>query len=59
VEHGGTISAEHGIGRAKRKYLSLCRLDADLTAMRALKRALDPAGLLAPGRVLPDREELR
>lgn len=59
VEHGGTISAEHGIGRAKRRYLSLCRSAADIAAMTALKQALDPAGLLAPGRVLPDREEDR
>lgn len=54
VERGGTISAEHGIGRAKRRYLSLCRSPADIAAMAALKHALDPAGLLAPGRVLPD-----
>jgi FAD/FMN-containing dehydrogenase len=57
AEYGGTISAEHGIGRAKRRYLSLCRSAADIAAMTALKRALDPAGLLAPGRVLPDEDE--
>ncbi|MGN6187862.1 MAG: FAD-binding oxidoreductase [Conexibacter sp.] len=51
---GGTISAEHGVGRAKRQWLSLCRSDADIAAMRAVKRALDPAGVLSPGRVLPD-----
>ncbi len=54
AEHAGTISAEHGIGLAKRRYLSLCRSAADIEAMAALKRALDPGGLLAPGRVLPD-----
>ncbi len=52
--HDGTISAEHGIGRAKRRYLSLCRSAADIEAMTKLKRALDPQGILAPGRVLPD-----
>ena len=56
-EHGGTISAEHGVGRAKRRYLSLCRSPADIAAMTALKRALDPDGLLAPGRMLPDDGE--
>jgi FAD/FMN-containing dehydrogenase len=50
---GGTISAEHGIGVAKTRYLSLCRSDRDIAAMRALKSALDPDGILSPGRVLP------
>src|SRR5581483_8535884 len=53
AELGGTISAEHGVGIAKRRYLSLCRSPEDIEAMRALKAALDPGGLLAPGRVLP------
>lgn len=52
ADFDGTISAEHGVGLAKRRYLSLCREPADLAAMAALKRALDPGGLLAPGRVL-------
>lgn len=51
---GGTISAEHGIGRAKREWLHLCRSEADIAVMRAIKRALDPTGVMAPGRVLPD-----
>ena len=50
---GGSISAEHGIGRAKRDWLHLGRSAADVAAMRAVKAALDPAGLLSPGRVLP------
>jgi FAD/FMN-containing dehydrogenase len=50
---GGSISAEHGIGRAKRRWLHLGRSAADIAAMRAVKAALDPAGLLSPGRVLP------
>jgi FAD/FMN-containing dehydrogenase len=54
AELGGSISAEHGIGRAKRRWLHLGRSDADIAAMRAIKRALDPAGLLSPGRLLPD-----
>ncbi len=51
---GGSISAEHGIGRAKRRWLYLGRGTADIAAMRAVKQALDPVGLLSPGRVLPD-----
>jgi FAD/FMN-containing dehydrogenase len=50
--HGGSISAEHGIGLAKRRWLPLTRGPADLAAMRAIKAALDPDGILSPGRVL-------
>ena len=46
---GGTISAEHGIGVAKRRWLALTRGAGDRAAMLAIKRALDPAGLLNPG----------
>jgi FAD/FMN-containing dehydrogenase len=50
---GGTISAEHGVGVAKARWLSLARSPAELMAMRAIKRALDPDGILNPGAVLP------
>jgi FAD/FMN-containing dehydrogenase len=53
VEHGGSISAEHGIGRLKRRWLPLQRSAADIAAMRAIKRALDPSGILSPGTLLP------
>ncbi len=49
---GGTISAEHGVGVAKARHLGLVRGPADLAAMRAVKAALDPAGILNPGAVL-------
>ena len=49
---GGTISAEHGVGRAKASHLHLSRDAASLAAMRAIKGALDPQGLLNPGAVL-------
>jgi FAD/FMN-containing dehydrogenase len=51
--HGGTISAEHGIGRAKAAALHLSRSPAEIAAMRAIKSGLDPAGLLNPGVLLP------
>jgi len=50
----GSISAEHGIGRAKMRWLPLARSDSELAAMRALKTALDPDGLFNPG-VLVER----
>jgi FAD/FMN-containing dehydrogenase len=48
VEMGGSISAEHGIGTAKASYLSMQRSAGELAAMRAVKAALDPDGILNP-----------
>jgi FAD/FMN-containing dehydrogenase len=48
---GGSISAEHGIGLQKRDFLSLSRSPAELALMRALKQALDPKGILNPGKI--------
>jgi FAD/FMN-containing dehydrogenase len=49
---GGSISAEHGIGVAKRKDLAAYKSPVELSLMRQLKQALDPKGLLNPGKVL-------
>ena len=54
VERGGSISAEHGIGRAKRRWLHLNRSDDELALFGAIKRAFDPEGILNPGVLLPD-----
>jgi FAD/FMN-containing dehydrogenase len=51
--HGGSVAAEHGVGRAKTAWLGLTRSAAELAAMRAIKAALDPAGALNPGVLLP------
>jgi FAD/FMN-containing dehydrogenase len=48
----GTISAEHGVGVAKARWLGLVRSPGELRAMAAIKRALDPDGILNPGVVL-------
>ncbi|WP_058197171.1 FAD-binding oxidoreductase, partial [Xanthomonas translucens] len=50
----GTLSGEHGIGVAKRDYMAQAFDAATLDAMRAVKRALDPDGILNPGKVLPE-----
>ena len=52
VELGGTISAEHGIGVAKAGWLARDRSAGDVAAMRSIKRALDPDGILNPGVLL-------
>jgi len=52
VAMGGSISAEHGIGRLKREELAHYKDPVALDVMRAIKRALDPAGIMNPGKVL-------
>lgn len=51
-EYGGTVSAEHGIGTMKRRWLPYARSPEQITLMRTLKRALDPKNLLNPGKVV-------
>jgi D-lactate dehydrogenase (cytochrome) len=54
VELGGTISAEHGIGKLKREYLRELYSDENLREMAALKRAFDPAGILGRGNIFSE-----
>lgn len=49
---GGTVSAEHGLGKLKREWLKLQVPPRQVEAMRALKQSLDPRGLLSPGNIL-------
>ena len=49
ARHGGAISAEHGVGRAKVSDLTLSRSDEEISAMRAIKSAWDPRCLVNPG----------
>ena len=49
---GGSVSAEHGIGTLKKKWLGHARSEAEIALMRTLKAALDPDGLLNPGKVI-------
>lgn len=48
----GSVSAEHGIGLHKKRWLGHSRSDAELALLRQLKETLDPAGILNPGKVL-------
>ena len=54
VDVGGTISAEHGIGKLKREYLGELYGNAHLREMAALKRAFDPAGILGRGNMFAE-----
>jgi FAD/FMN-containing dehydrogenase len=56
VALGGTVSAEHGLGKRKAHLLALQYSPAELEAMRAVKRRLDPANLLGRGTLWPDGE---
>jgi FAD/FMN-containing dehydrogenase len=51
-ELGGSFSAEHGVGRIKTDMVEDWRGGAELAAMQAIKRAMDPLGLMNPGKVL-------
>jgi FAD/FMN-containing dehydrogenase len=50
-DHGGSISAEHGIGIDKRAYLHYSRSKSELALMKAVKLAFDPKNILSPGRI--------
>ncbi len=54
VERGGTFSAEHGIGQLRRASLLRYRSAVELSLMRTIKRSIDPAGIMNPGKVLED-----
>lgn len=51
-KHGGSISAEHGIGLLKKPYLGYSRTAEEVTLIRGLKGVLDPGGILNPGKVV-------
>ena len=53
VDLGGSFSAEHGIGQSKRHAMATHKDPVALDLMRAVKAAIDPAGLMNPGKVLP------
>ncbi|GAA1476974.1 FAD-binding oxidoreductase [Nocardioides aestuarii] len=55
AERGGSISAEHGLGTAKRDANAARTDPVELDLMRSIKQALDPDGLMNPGKVLPPR----
>jgi glycolate oxidase len=54
VSLGGLISGEHGIGYVQRKYLPIAFGEAELSLMKRLKHAFDPAGILNPEKIFPD-----
>ena len=53
-KYQGSISAEHGIGLLKKPYLGYSRAAGELALLRAVKRAVDPRGLLNPGKIFDD-----
>ena len=53
ISLGGTFAAEHGIGKIKRRWLPLQMSALQIGVMRAVKRELDPLGILAPGNIFP------
>ncbi|MCY4277568.1 MAG: FAD-binding oxidoreductase [Gammaproteobacteria bacterium] len=49
---GGSVSAEHGVGLEKKPWLGICRSPDEIALMQRLKRALDPKGILNPGKII-------
>jgi D-lactate dehydrogenase (cytochrome) len=54
IELGGTATGEHGVGLGKREFLATEHGEGSVRAMRAIKDALDPNGVLNPGKIFPD-----
>jgi glycolate oxidase len=52
ISIGGTVAAEHGIGKLKRRWLPLQMSPLQIGVMRAVKKELDPNGILSPGNIL-------
>jgi FAD/FMN-containing dehydrogenase len=51
-QFNGSISAEHGVGQSKVKEITRYKSEVEMDLMRAVKRALDPRGLMNPGKVV-------
>ena len=54
MEHGGSFSAEHGVGRMKLGDMARYKSATELTMLRAIKQALDPENRMNPGKLIPD-----
>ena len=52
VRHGGSISAEHGLGKLKKDDILRYKSAVEIELMRKIKRTLDPTGIMNPGKVL-------
>lgn len=59
LSHGGSISAEHGIGRLKRDELADIRQPIEIDLMQRIKQAFDPEGIMNPDKVLKSRTTLK
>src|SRR5579862_9517569 len=55
-KHTGSISAEHGLGFAKNKYLEYSKSKENIEMMRRIKQVFDPKGLMNPYKYLPPQE---
>jgi FAD/FMN-containing dehydrogenase len=52
AQHGGSVSAEHGLGQLRRELAHRLRPSVENEMMQSIKRAMDPQGLMNPGKLL-------
>ncbi|HRO66789.1 MAG TPA: FAD-linked oxidase C-terminal domain-containing protein, partial [Pseudobdellovibrionaceae bacterium] len=50
--HGGSISAEHGVGLTKKSFLKYARSEAEIDLMKGIKKVFDPDGIINPGKII-------
>ena len=50
-KHGGSVSAEHGVGLLKKPYLHYSRSPSEISYMQSIKQVFDPGGIMNPGKV--------
>jgi len=55
ARHGGSISAEHGLGRLRREEIARYKSGIEIELMRRIRAALDPQGIMNPGKLLPEK----
>ena len=52
IKYGGTITAEHGTGKTRKRYMGLQFSDIEIEIMKGIKKVFDPNGILNPGTII-------
>ena len=52
IKHGGTVTAEHGTGKTRKKHMNLQFSEREIEILKGIKKAFDPKGILNPGTII-------